>query len=378
MDLTTDRRPLLAACDAAAAGVAAKTTIPALKCLKLEADAGGTLTVTATDAELTVRVRVAGCRVAAAGAVLLPADRLVSWLKEAPDAPATLAADGAVVRLRCGRGRADFPRHDLGPFPDRADDFEPVAGCELPAEALLCHVRRVRWAAGVDDRQYVLGGVYLWRGADRLTLAAADGKRFSVSGRAAAATDRTGSCVLPGKALGVLSGLAADPADPVAVSVGRSLASFTTGRWDLTTRLIEGRFPPPNRYLGLVGGQCKGSVDLPAAALLAAVRQVSILAADGESRRAAFGFEPGVLTIVAGDAGGGTAGETELELPGFAGDPVTFRWDPDYLGQFLKAAVSDGQETVRLEYGDPEKPVLFRAGPDWTYLLAALAKTEGE
>src|SRR5262249_17854144 len=139
---------------------------------------------------------------------------------------------------------------------------------------------------------------------------------------------------------------------------------FRTGRAVIYSRLVEGRFPD---YKAVMPKKTAVKVPLQAAAFQAAVRQAAIMT-DNETKRIAFQFAKGKLTLQAQVA---TAGRSRVELPlEYGARPIDINFNPEYLIDMLKVLPPDADLT--LELIDNGNPALFRHGEGYVYLVMPL------
>jgi DNA polymerase-3 subunit beta len=108
-------------------------------------------------------------------------------------------------------------------------------------------------------------------------------------------------------------------------------------------------------------------VVLQAAAFQTAVRQAAIMT-DEDSKRVAFRFSKGNLTL---KAQGATAGRSKVELPiEYDGKTLEIGFNPTYLVDMLKVLPPDAELTLDLI--DAGSPALFRSGANYSYLVMPL------
>lgn len=371
MRVELDRKTLVAALKAVAVAVAKRTTKPVLQCVKLEAG-DGKLTVTATDTELAARRVLAGVAVTRTGAALVPAADALSILSAAASGSVTLDAEPSGTSLQAGKSRFRLPSWPADEFPDPADG-PAGGGLEAAADDLTGAVARVRYAAEPKPEasiRFSLSAVLFDRGPDGLSVVAADGRRIAATPLAppegAVPAVR---CLIPPAAADALAGLVAGDGEPVAVAFGESEAAFRTGRSELRTRLVAGRYPPWRDHLAAAAKNCTGVAVLPTRDFLARLREAAAVS-DEVARRVRFELSPGRLALTVEKSAKGS-GEVELELPGFAGPDHAADLDPLYVTQFA-AAVSDEPElTFRFEPSGKFPAVLFEAGRV-RYMLARM------
>jgi DNA polymerase III subunit beta len=89
---------------------------------------------------------------------------------------------------------------------------------------------------------------------------------------------------------------------------------------------------------------------------------------DDESKKVAFHFVPGKLTLEAqGPATGRSKVEMKLE---YEGPAVNINFDPQYLIEMLRVLEPDA--ALSLDLVDGQRPALFRCGDDYLYLVMPL------
>jgi len=144
MKLTITREQLQEGLVAVAASVPAKTTLPILSNILLEATKDG-IRLSGTDLDIAVSTTVAAS-VDQEGAITLPARKLVEIVRELPSAAIRLTASGEQrVTIECGRSKfrlLGLPREEFPAFP--GVKFE--GGWRAPAKDLQKLI--AAWRAG--------------------------------------------------------------------------------------------------------------------------------------------------------------------------------------------------------------------------------------
>lgn len=371
MRISCDSQSIAGAAQVAASAVASRTTKEVLSCLRLAAGDGGTLAVEGQDGEHGVRVEVAGVEVGQAGAVVCDASQMVRVLKDARGT-VEVWADGETVRVNCDGAKFELPTRPVQEFPD-IPAFDDGASHEVAAGILRTMIRRTAFAADKKDAggRFALKGV-LWEASDKaVRLVATDTKRLAVCEGPATVygpTDGKTSHIVPPKAIALLERNLADDGELVRVCLRPNDALFRTERATVYTTLVQGRFPPWSDIVKKSRAAAAAHVELPVAEFLARVRQAAIVT-DDESKRVDLTFSPGKVAMQARGAETGSS-EVEMPLPGYDGPETTIAFDPSYVVEFLRAL--DGEPTVVLETGGPDKPAVFTCG-QLIYLVMPLA-----
>ena len=103
MELTIQQTDLAFAAGKALGSVSAKSPMPLLSCLLLEADKGA-LRVTGTDLEITTAVTVP-CEVESPGRVAVPGRHFHEVVRKIARGPLTLSQNGEQCEVRYGNGK---------------------------------------------------------------------------------------------------------------------------------------------------------------------------------------------------------------------------------------------------------------------------------
>lgn len=374
MKVTCQRDGLLTACQLVSAAVPARTPNAILSCVKAVAQ-DDALTLVAFDTEVGIRYELRGMNVARAGAAILPISQLTQILRESDDDEISLDTGSEVTAVKVGTSRFQLPTRPVDEFPDIPAFDDGGRYHEITAGILRTMIRRTAFAADKKDSggRFALKGV-LWEAEGKLArLVATDTKRLALCEGPASvygATEATkASHLIPPKAIGLLERNLIDDGELVRVGLRPNDALFQTERAMIYTTLVQGKYPPYRDIIGKTRKDAGVRVELPVEAFLARVRQAAIVT-DDESKRVDMTFAPERVGMEARGAATGSS-EVELPLPDYAGPEVRIAFDPQYLIEFLRAM--EGEPTVTLELADGTKPVLFRCGDGYVYLVMPLA-----
>jgi DNA polymerase III subunit beta len=247
-----------------------------------------------------------------------------------------------------------------------AEDFprlsEPTGGgVTLAVGELADALKQVIPAASHDDARPILTGVLMAAEAGGLRLVATDSYRLAVRDLPGQSVLAEGQTVLvPSRALGELARLLGSNGSAV-LHLGQREASFAIGQVRLTTRLIEGQYPP---YRNLIPASLPNTLTVNRAALIDALRRVKLLAKDATPVRLKMSADSLELVAITQDVG---QASEDLEAT-YTGTDLQVAFNPEFLSAGLDLATG---ETVTLQTTDPLKPALLRTHgrDDYLYLL---------
>lgn len=369
MKLVCPREGFLDACQLVSVAVAAREIKPILRNLKAVAE-GERLTLMATDLELGIRHELRGLKIVEGGEAILPAIKLTSILRESTDAELTVDADDSRVLVTGQSNEFEMPSENPSDFPD-IPAFSDKSFLEITAGVLRKMIRRTAFAAAKESTKFAMTGVLWEADGKNLRLVATDSKRLALAVgplvSAEAAETKGHSHLVPSKAMQLLERHLQElgEEDTVRVGLRPNEALFQTETTTIYTRLVEGRYPP---YREIFPKKSTSKINLAVVPFLTAVRQSAIMT-DDETKRVAFHFAKGQLTL---QAHGATAGRAKVPMPiDYDGPAIDINFDPSYLVDMLR--VLEPEDALQLEMTDGSRPALFKCGPEYSYLVMPLS-----
>ncbi|MBA3658632.1 MAG: DNA polymerase III subunit beta [Gemmatimonadales bacterium] len=344
MKLTITREQLQEGLVAVAASVPAKTTLPILSNILLEATKDG-IRLSGTDLDIAVSTTVPAS-VDQEGAITLPARKLVEIVRELPSAAIRLTASGEQrVTIECGRSRfrlLGLPREEFPAFP--TVKFEN--GWRTSSKDLQKLIAHVAFAASTEESRPILNGVLWELRPERMRMVATNGHRLArmdvpVSTAGGAQAD----LIVPPKALEQIRRLFRSEED-VEIARSENHLGFRSSSTQVFTRLIEGPYP---NYEQVIPRDNDKTATADKAALTSALRRMSIVASD-QTHRIRMGFAGGSckLSVQTPDLG---EAQEELTVT-YDGEPLEIGFNAAYLLEILKFIPSD---EVRLTFKAPER-----------------------
>lgn len=385
MKVICDRAALLDALTLVSGVVATRTARPQLSCILFEAEAedgAGELSLAATDAEISLVVRIGRVDVEEPGKALIVADKILQIIRaEENDPTLTISTENDICHITGSDAHFQLHGYDPGEFPP-IPDFNRIAKGSAehtpaltmfthPAGSLVGLINRTTFATARETSRYAINGVLFKRDGKRLELVATDGRRLALARDAISDSSSSGpvSCIIPTKALSLLSKLAEDHDEPINVAITENQAVFAFGPLDdrsravLSTNLVEGTFPP---YEDVIPKDNDIRVGFDRDVFASAVRRAALLTNE-ESRGVRMTFH-GSEKQVELSSRSPEMGEAKVtvDLASFEGDNIEIGFNPIFITDALK--VIDQPEVV-MELKGPNKPGLFRSGSDFLYVV---------
>lgn len=322
--------------------------------------AGGALTLTGGDVDLTVQVTksVQGID---DGTAVLPAKLATEIVRALENAAITVECEGDEGHITAGRSHFTVRLQPVEHFPRLSPP--PEDRVTLGAEALGVALRQVVRAASGDTMRPILTGVLLAAEGDGLRLVATDSYRLAVRDLPGTSVLREGQSVLvPSRSLNELQRLLGSGGE-VTVGLAEREVTFEAGDSRLITRLLEGDFP---NYRQLIPSSHPNRLTIGREPFLDAIRRVRLLAKEAQAATIRLQLKPDGLELTATTQDIGQAHE-DLDAK-YEGAEMTIAFNPDFLLDGIEAV--DGDE-VSLETIDALKPAVVRSveSQDYLYLL---------
>ena len=233
------------------------------------------LKITSSDLDVTMSVVVQPDMVEGAGEVTIPARLLLEIMKNFPDVPISVSIDNntLAVELTAGEGRYKLAGHKSDEFP-QLPQMSDTSVWEIPADVLAKGFEKTVFATGMDEIRPIMSGVLMEMTENYLTFVATDAHKLVRYRRLDVKSDIVASFIVPKKPINQLKNILATLADqPVRIEFNKTNASFVFGDYQLTCRLIEGRYP---NYEGVIPKSNPNQLTIDRQTFLAAIRRVAV------------------------------------------------------------------------------------------------------
>lgn len=369
MKLRCERDDLLEAVQFASRAISNRATLPVLSGLRVEADEQGSVSLAATDLELTMQTEFRAA-VDEPGRAIVPGRLFGEMTRTLGAGVVTLAGNESEIEIGSGRGQFrvkalapdDYPAL---PIEERPSDEEGIK-VDVEGSTLAVALGQVVRSASPDDTRQILTGVLWELEESSLTLAATDSYRLAV--RRLGVEGGSGEprkVVLPARALAELARALQTGIDRVSAMVRENLIAFTTRQDDgpeslIASRFIEGEFP---NYKQLIPSGYDNVLTVERDSLLDVTKRVGLLAQNNLPVKLRLDNE---LEVSAHTPDVGEGQETiEAE---YRGEPLVIAFNPQFLVDGASAIQS---QRLVLQAGDGLKPAIIHAEGDeeFKYLL---------
>ena len=337
MKLIVPKKPLLDGLDLVKDAVSKNGALPVLKCVKINAEGEGLYLYT-TNLNTSFKAWVREANIIEPGTALCDAQKLLSIVKELPDAEITVSTEeNGHVRVECasvafkliGMSPEDYPAEIIPSDPDT----HPIGPDFF--SALL----KVRHAASREESRYNINGIYL-----NHEIVATDGHRLSLSRQ----SHPLENALVPLEFVNIILRSRRNGNQNFTLSRTESTIFFYSEDLIISGRLIDGSFPD---YRQVIPETYEKSTTMDRLRLYHAIKRILLMSDKSNQIRFEFNLNRLILRSANPDAG-----EAREELEGsYTSTPFTIGFAGKYLLDVLEVLESDQVTFLMNEADQPLK-----------------------
>lgn len=340
---------LLRSLQALSGVLSASNTMPILYDFLFQLD-GRALTVTASDLETTMIVKLEVDMADGSGDVAIPAKMLLEILKTFPDIPITfqISLQSFAIELLAGEGKYKLAGHQSDEFP-QPPALENTIGMEFPAELLVNAFEKTVFAAGNDELRPAMSGVLCELTPNYCTFVATDAHKLVRYRRRDAVAPSSASIILPKKPINQLKSILSSHLDvQVSFEYTERNAVFAFENFKLICRLIDGKYP---NYEAVIPAQNPNCLTIDRLSLLSAMRRVAIFA-NKSTLQVRFKITGQELLLSSEDLDFSNEAKERLSC-NYEGEDMEIGFNSRFFQEMLSNLE---QDTIRLEMSAPNRP----------------------
>lgn len=347
MKFSCEKALLLSAVATASRAVAAKSSIPALEGILVEA--GTTLRLTGYNLETGIRSTVPA-EIVEKGSLVLSARLFGDIVRKLPDDVVVFSANNYMVNIKCGLSEFNILGTDPEEFPE-LPSVEQQNGLTLPQDTLRSMIAQTLFAVSDNESRPIHTGSLFEVDQEGLTVVSVDGYRLALRREKVEGREGTGafSFVVPGSALSEVEKLCAGE-EPVSITQGQRHILFQAGDTILVCRRLEGEFLA---YKNAIPRNNPIHVEVETRALLQCIERVSLIISDKLKSPLRCVFGDGTVDISTKTGIGDAADRCVIQGDG---QGLEIGFNNKYLMDALKNAPA---EKLRLEFTSGVAPCVI-------------------
>lgn len=290
------------------------------------------LTLTASDNEITLTTWIDLIESESDVSFVVNAKTIQDAMKEIPEQPLAFYVNSSNLEITVQYQNGEY--HFMG---QSADDYPLVSSfnsddhvLRISAQPLLAGVSRALFATADDTLRPVMNGVLFDMTENDLTLVASDGHKLACDTLMGVQSTQMGRFILPKKPAMLLKAILSKEQGEVVVKYGDSNAYVETDSYQLSCRLIEGRYP---NYNSVIPQENPNRVTINRAAFISALRRVLVFS-NANSALVKLRLDLGRITISSQDIDFSMSAEETL-LCDYSGIPLSIGFKGTFLMELL-------------------------------------------
>lgn len=370
MKFTCSRSVLLAAINTAAKAASAKSPIPALEGILIEAGMGN-VKLTGYDLKKGIYTRIEA-DVPETGSVVLGARIFGDIVRSLPEGQVCVRCDeGQNVSITCQNSEFNIMGTNFNDYPE-LPSIDGSQSVQLPQNILSEMIRQTIFAVSDNESRPIYTGELFEISGGSLTLIAVDGYRLALRREEIDTEAADCSFIVPGSALSDLEKLCGDTDDGVSIALGSKHISFSLGDTVLISRRLDGEFL---NYKKTVPSTYNHTVTADKAVLQRTVERVSLIIDDKIKNPLRCVFADGELRINCTTSLG--KAEDSCFVSGSGGD-TEIGFNNRYLLDALKAAPA---EEINININSGASPCIITptdGGESFLYMILPVRLKAGE
>lgn len=317
--------------------VSTRATLPILANVLIEVE-DGSLELTATDLELSIRTRV-NVNTVEDGSITVPARKLVDIINGlSEDEQIVVKTEEAKMNIKCDKAEFNLQGISAEEFP-KWPELDDVVEITLPGGKLADMYGKTVFAVSKDETRYALNGVCTQIENDKMITVATDGYVLAyMETQLQEKISGIVNTIIPENASREIAKHSDEAEEAVTLVFGENYLFMDGGNVQLASRVIEGKFP---QYRDVIPESFPNKVIVKRKEFLNVVNLVSVLS-DERSNQIEVTLNPSLMEIKAQSQEYGK-GTDSIDVE-YSGDSINIGYNANFLKDVLRSFDEDDLE----------------------------------
>lgn len=363
MKFTCSQQSLSKALNTVSKAVTTRTTIPILKGILLKTSADGTLTLSASDLDLSIEKKI-DVNVEQEGSVVVLSKLFSDIIRKLPNEQILIEEkENNTIMIKTNSSEftiVGLPADEFPNINDAADNSNVLA---FDKEIFKDMVKKTSFAASIDEAKGIIVGVLMEIEPDYVNMVALDGFRMAVA-REEMKNAESKNIIISSKIINEVNKIVSetDPEGDIHIMLSEKKAVILVDNTKVIIRLMDGEFI---KYKDILPKVNKTKVEIGRAILLESIERASLLAKEGKNNLIKLSIKNNLMTITSKSEEGNVKEEIIMEK---TGDDLEIGFNSKYVIDVLKA-VDD--EQILMEFNTSTTPCLVKplTGNRYEYLI---------
>lgn len=372
MKLTCQKSQLNEVINTVQKAVAAKTIMPILECIKIDANPDGNIIVTGNNLDICIEYKKT-FNVEEGGSIALSSRMFGDIVRKLPDDEVSIKIneENNIATIKCQKSEFNIQGLSADEYP-AVPEVEETYKFSIEQGKLKKMIRKSVYAAAVSDvKRPILTGVLMEIDTGVLSLVATDGHRLALVKEIVDADLKNNKFVIPGLTLREISKVLKDDEEKVNVICSSRHVIFDFGDYKVTARLLEGEFI---NYKSILNTSNSIFVTADTRLLSESLERAALMISDDISTkvekipvRLNIAYDKIEITCITGK--GKVHDIVDVDLKG---ENIEIGFNHKYLLEALRACE---EESVMMEFSHPRSSCFIRSidNPDsYTFMISPI------
>lgn len=362
MKFTCNQQALSKALNIVSKAVSSRTTIPILKGILIEASNDGTLTLSASDLDLSIEKRIS-TSVIEAGSIVVSARLFSDIIRKLPNEDIEIEEqENNTIIIKCLASEFVIVGLVADEFPN-IGDVDQNRKIYMEKSILKEMIKKTAFSASIDESKGIIVGVLVEMEENNLSMVALDGFRMAVV-KENMRNEEQRRIIISARILNEINKIISDIEDSkeVYMILDEKKAVFLVEETKIVLRLLEGDFI---KYKDIIPKEYKSRIKVNRSGLLNSIERASLLAREGKNNLIKLSIIGDNLIITSKSEEGNVKEEILIEKEG---TDLDIGFNSKYVLDVLKVL---DDEDIFMEFNSGVSPCLIKPmeGDSFVYLI---------
>ncbi len=364
MRFSCDQQKLTKALNIVSKAVTSRTTIPVLKGIMMEVNEDGTLTMSASDLDISIQNTIE-VDDSEPGSVIVMAKLFGDIIRKLPSQRIDIQKDEENnVSIQCMSSNFEVRGMSADDFPTLNSDIEKREWIDFDKRSFQRMIEKTSFAASIDESRGIITGVLIELAPDEMDMVAIDGYRMAIN-RKDQVNRETGKIVVPAKIINEIARIISDigvEEETGKIAISDKKIIFNIDNIQAELKLLDGEFI---KYKDIIPKESKIEMVIDRHLLLESIERASLLSKAGKNNLIRVKIEDTLVTITSNSEEGNVKEEVIVEKQG---EDLTIGFNAQYLMDVLKAIDDD---EIKMLFSTPITPCMIEPveGREYEYLI---------
>lgn len=338
--------------------VSAKSTMPILECIKLDAEISGKFVITGNNLELCVEY-TGECNVEEPGSIALNSRIFGDMIRKFTDEDILIEVnqDNNLCFIKCGKSEFNIQGLNADEYP-LIPEIDETYRFSMKQPVLRNMIRKTIFAAAINDsRRPIITGSLFEIESGTLTMVATDGYRLALMEEVVDSSLKNTRFVIPGLSLKEIFKVLKEEDETVDIIISKRHVLFDFGVYKIVTRLLEGEFI---KYRPILATPNSIFVRVDTTKLINSLERAALLISDditakNEKVPVRFKISTDRIELTCTTGRGKINDVVDINL---YGDEIEVGFNHKYILEALKAC---GEEEVKIEFSNSKSPCFIKS-----------------